>query len=198
MHAIIGLGNPGAQYSSTRHNAGFRAVDLLGASLQIPISTWKEFQDCLIASGKLGDGAVVLVKPQTFMNRSGSASAPLVRYFKIPVENTIVVHDDVDLEPGILRLKFGGGAGGQKGVEDMISALGSQEFYRVRVGVGHPSRGVDSCPENYQDLSSWVLGSPRPEEKELIEDAVLRASQAIYSLLQEGLTVAQAKFHKRQ
>jgi peptidyl-tRNA hydrolase, PTH1 family len=134
---IAGLGNPGREYRGNRHNVGFMVVDQLCEALHIRLSRLQS--KALIGSGLLGDSKIVLAKPQTFMNNSGQAVAALVRFYKIPLEQLLVVHDDLDLPFGVLRMRPGGGPGGQKGLGSVIQHLGTQDFPRLRIGVGaHP------------------------------------------------------------
>ena len=160
---IVGLGNPGAEYEDTRHNAGFwlcrRLAERLGAELR------RESRFHGLA-GRTRD-QVWLLQPLTFMNRSGQAVAALARFHRIAPAETLVLHDDLDLPPGVLRLKFGGGLGGHNGLKDIVAQLGTQDFWRLRIGIGHPG--------DRDQVVDYVLKKPRSEERVLIEAALARA-----------------------
>ncbi len=138
---IVGLGNPGPAYRNTRHNFGFLAVDELADELNIQVKRLK-FK-AMIGEGRFNGNKVVLVKPMTFMNESGRAVAPLLRYFKLPLSNLLVIHDDLDLPLGTLRLRPSGGTSGQRGMASIITHLGTQEFPRMRLGIGRPPGQMD-------------------------------------------------------
>ena len=188
MYAIVGLGNPGAQYAQTRHNLGFWVVDLLSKKLG---SKLKSKGACEFARAQSGGEDLLLIKPQSFMNRSGEAAQPLLAFFKIPIENVIVVYDELDLDPGILKLRRGGGAGGHNGLQDMITQLGSADFFRVRIGIGHPRRA--GIPQ--MDPADWVLGEATGDQRKALEESASRAAEAALILASEGLESAQQKFH---
>jgi PTH1 family peptidyl-tRNA hydrolase len=183
---IVGLGNPGRSYSKHRHNVGFRVVDLLGERHGISID--KRSFGALVGTGSIHGQEVLLAKPQTFMNLSGDAVAPLVGYYKLEPEHLIVVHDDIDLDLGVLKIVKGAGDGGHNGVRSIIGALGSKEFYRVRVGIGRSPPGVD--PADY------VL-APFDERGEAGDAAssIERAGEAVETLIKEGLSEAQQRYH---
>lgn len=158
---IVGLGNPGSEYEDTRHNLGFWFVDRLAADLRIALAPQSRF------SGFAGRGeAQWLLEPTTFMNRSGQAVAALARFYKIAPEEILVVHDDLDLPPGGIRLKQGGGNGGHNGLKDIQAQLGSADFWRLRLGIGHPGER--------DAVIAYVLKAPRREDRELIEQAIDR------------------------
>jgi PTH1 family peptidyl-tRNA hydrolase len=160
---IVGLGNPGAQYARTRHNAGFWWLDRLAALSGAEFAVESRFQ-CETATTDIVGHTCRLLKPATYMNHSGRAVAGLSRYFRIPVERILVVHDDIDLPPGTARLKQGGGHGGHNGLRDIVAALGDADFWRLRLGVGRP--GDQSAVVDY------VLQTPRTEEAAAIMEAV--------------------------
>ena len=170
LDLIVGLGNPGAQYARTRHNAGFWWLDRLAAQTGAAFAVESRFQG-ETATTDIGGHACRLLKPATFMNRSGRAVAGLSRYFRIPVERILVVHDDIDLPPGTARLKQGGGHGGHNGLRDIVASLGAADFWRLRLGVGRP--GDQSAVVDY------VLQTPRPEETAAIMDAVTASLEAL-------------------
>ena len=183
---IAGLGNPGPRYASTRHNVGFWAVDQLAAERGCAFT--QEKSGCLITRSE----DLLLVKPQKYMNLSGEALAPLVRFFRIEPENVVVIHDDVDLKTGALVIKKGGGSGGQHGVEDITRHLGTADFYRIRIGVG---RAPGSVPG--QDLSSWVLSEPKGEERTALEITAKNAAECAVRLVRDGLEAARQSFARR-
>jgi PTH1 family peptidyl-tRNA hydrolase len=176
VRLIAGLGNPGAEYEQTRHNAGFWLVDELARG-QLHRET--RFSG-LACKCKIAGEDIWLLEPQTYMNRSGLSVAALARFFKIDTEQILVVHDELDLEPGIAKLKKGGSPGGHNGLKDIDSALGSRDYWRLRIGIGHPrALGLQ------QAVVDFVLHRPRAEEQTLIDQALAR-SLNIIPLLCEG------------
>lgn len=176
IRLIVGLGNPGADYVGTRHNAGFWLIDLLASDLGLGFRFEKRYnsEECKF---KVENKDIYLLKPQTFMNRSGQAVAALARYFKIAPEQILVIHDELDLPPGTNRIKQAGGHGGHNGLRDIVNHLGSREFFRIRVGIGHP--GDSSQVINY------VLHKPSVEDLNAIEVAN-RDTLAVMPLVFEG------------
>ena len=144
---IVGLGNPGPEYATTRHNVGFMAVDALAGD-----GTWKSEKNALTRKGEIDGQSVIFVKPQTYMNNSGSAVLALMTFYKLPLENLIVIHDDMDLANGTMRTKIGGGSAGHNGIKSIDAAVGN-EYKRIRIGVGHPRDF-----ESQMDPADWVLG----------------------------------------
>ncbi len=172
---IVGLGNPGRDYQNTRHNAGVWFLQALAQQLKIQFTEQPKFFG-LVARAEIADQSVHLLIPTTFMNLSGKSVAALAQFFKIPPEAILVVHDELDLLPGMARLKQGGGAGGHNGLKDIIQALGNQNnFQRLRLGIGHP--GQASLVTNY------VLGTPPSSEKQLIEEAIEQALPEIPAII---------------
>jgi len=163
---VCGLGNPGAQYEATRHNAGFWFLDALARSHPLPWRPETRFFGDL-ADTRVGHQRVRFLKPATFMNECGGSVAAVCAYFDVSPEAVLVVHDDLDLPPGTVRVKQGGGHGGHNGLRDIFSKLGSREFIRLRIGIGHPG--------NSDDVSDWVLRKPSPADKTAMLDAVERA-----------------------
>lgn len=187
MFCVVGLGNPGSRYARTRHNVGFQAVDLCREKLGA--SSWQSSSNCESAKLELADQQLLLLKPKLYMNCSGEAIAEPIRFYKIKIENVIVLHDELDLAPGLIKIKQGGGAAGNKGVQDIIREFG-QNFIRIRIGIGHPrDEALD------MDVSDWVLSIPKPEHQALISEAVSRCPEVITSLIQFGLKETQQKFH---
>ena len=182
---IVGLGNPGPAYRHTRHNFGFLAVDELADELSIQVKRLK-FK-AMIGEGRFNGNKVVLVKPMTFMNESGRAVAPLLRYFKLTLSNLLVIHDDLDLPLGTLRLRPSGGTSGQRGMASIITHLGTQEFPRMRLGIGRPPGQMD--PVDY------VLKNFLPSENELLAIILRTAVEASQNFINEGLTQTMNKYN---
>jgi PTH1 family peptidyl-tRNA hydrolase len=176
IRLIVGLGNPEADYGDTRHNAGFWFLDLLAIHLSQSFRYEKRF-NADEAKFRPGGKDVILLKPQTFMNRSGQSVGAVMRFYKMRSEQILVVHDELDLEPGDNRLKQGGGHGGHNGLRDTISHLGNRDFFRLRVGIGHPG--------DRDQVTSYVLHRPSAQDKELIQAANQRTLE-VMPLLFEG------------
>lgn len=183
---IVGLGNPGTEYVGTRHNIGFGALDAFASRLGVSVTT-KKFNG-LMGQGPFGAQSLVLLKPQTYMNVSGDAAQPCAAFYRVPVERVIVLHDELDLAPGTLRLKRGGGHGGHNGLRHLIQRFGSPEFLRLRLGIGRPERG---------DVTPYVLGRFGAAERGTIDDLIERACDALEVLLDHGLEEAQQRYHSR-
>jgi len=170
---IVGLGNPGDEYKKTRHNAGFLLLDALAAKLGVSFAYEAKFKadtaSCLI-NGK----TVRLIKPQSFMNKSGLSVSMCANYFDVPIEQVLVVHDELDIEPGVTRLKVGGGHGGHNGLRDVIAHLSSKDFYRLRIGVGHPG--------DRNKVVSYVLKAPSKSESILLESSIDQVIDEIPSI----------------
>jgi PTH1 family peptidyl-tRNA hydrolase len=182
---IVGLGNPGTRYRQSRHNAGFMVLDQLALHHAISIS--QTLFDAQIGKGKVDGSAVLLAKPQTFMNLSGIAVRGLADYFKIGPDDTIVVHDDLDLPFKTIRLKKGGGDGGHKGLISIIDHLGEMDFLRVRIGIGRPP--LKSMVENY------VLSPFSAEEMACLPELIRTAGEAVADIISAGIGVAMEKHH---
>lgn len=183
MKLIVGLGNPGAKYAASRHNMGFQAIDGL-ASRHGTDREQKRF-DAWLASLRWSGDRVLLAKPLTYMNLSGRAVQGILHWHKIPIHDLIVVYDDMDLAPGQLRLRAQGGAGGHKGMLSIIESLGSQDFARLRIGIGRPPG----------DTVDWVLGSLASEEKKLVESAMDKAVDALECWLEHGIEAAMNEYN---
>lgn len=184
-YLIVGLGNPGPRYHNNRHNVGFMVIDALADDAGIPIRR-VEFR-ALVGKGVLEREPVLLAKPQTFMNDSGQAVAPLVRFYKIPNEKLLVVHDDLDLPFGTLRLRPQGGAGGQRGMGSIIAKLDTQDFARLRVGIGRPPGRM--APRDY------VLHDFDPKEEEILPEVLRNAVDAIHRFVADGIEKAMNDFN---
>jgi len=183
---IVGLGNPGKQYARTRHNAGFRAIDLLAEKLNCKIDKGK-FQGLygqVVYSGK----KLFLLKPQTYMNLSGRSVLQLSAYYNIPPQHIIVLFDDISLEPGRLRIRSDGSAGGHNGIKSLIAELGSQEFPRVKIGVG-------AKPHPEQDLADWVLSTFSAGEEKALSAALPHAADAALCIIDHGVPEAANRFN---
>jgi len=183
---IVGLGNPGREYESTRHNAGFWWVDEFAQANQCSFKAEGKFHG-VAARGNVRSHELFLLKPQTFMNVSGRAVGAMTQFYKILPENILVVHDELDLPPGSAKLKLGGGHGGHNGLKDIIAHLGTRDFWRLRIGIGHP--GERSAVSNY------VLNAPRREEFELIVHAMQRAQEVAPLIVEGKLEAAMLKLH---
>ena len=183
---IVGLGNPGREYESTRHNAGFWWLDEFARLNQCAFKVEGKFHG-LAARGHVQGLELFMLKPQTFMNVSGRAVGALAQFYKILPENILVVHDELDLPPGSAKLKLGGGHGGHNGLKDIISHLGTKDFWRLRIGVGHP--------EERSDVANYVLNAPRREESELIQHAMQRAQDVALLIVQGKQEAAMLKLH---
>ena len=187
MLVLVGLGNPGKRYEATRHNIGFQFLDELAGSS----TSWQSKFDCEYLKLRLEGEDLMLVKPQSYMNLSGEALRKLVDFFKIPASDVLIVHDELDLKPGALQLRTGGSAAGNNGIKSIYKHLNTQEIMRLRVGIGHP-RDFDN-----RAVDSWVLSVPRPEEKELLQDALFKAQGMLKVLINEGLESAKAHLKKQ-
>lgn len=185
---VAGLGNPGSKYARTRHNAGFMVVDLLAQRMRGSFKVHKASGGRAEAiEGRLGGLPVVLAKPLSYMNESGGSVNGIARFYKVPAEQVIVVHDELDLPFGGLRLKRGGGDGGHNGLKSTTSALGSKEYLRVRFGIGRPP--------GRQDPADYVLREFVPAERKELEFFVDRCADAVEALLTQGLEAAQNAFN---
>lgn len=183
---IVGLGNPGPEHAATRHNAGFWWVDAFADAHRCAFRAEAKFH-ALAAKGVVDGREVFLLKPQTFMNVSGRAVGAIAQFYKIAPSEMLVVHDELDLPPGIVKLKLGGGHGGHNGLKDIIAHLGSRDFWRLRIGIGHPGERAD--------VSNYVLKAPRREEMELIADAMRRANETSPLMLAGKMEAAMLKLH---
>ena len=183
---IVGLGNPGKEYAHTRHNAGFRALDILAGKLGCKVDKLK-FQglygQCTYQGKKL-----FLLKPQTYMNLSGRSVLQLSAYFHIPPQRIVVIFDDISLEPGRLRIRGDGSAGGHNGIKSIIAEVGSQDFPRVKVGVG-------AKPHAEQDLADWVLSTFSAQEEKALTSSLERAADAALTVVTKGVYEAANRFN---
>lgn len=185
IRLIAGLGNPGPEYEQTRHNAGFWLVDQLVPSLQRDKNL-----NALVAKTKIAGEDVWLLQPQTYMNRSGQSVGGLARFYKIAPEEILVVHDELDVPPGVAKLKKGGSSGGHNGLKDITAALGTQDYWRLRIGIGHP-RNLNQR----QDVADFVLHRPRKEEQPLIDEAIARCLDILPLLVAGKFDTAMMQLH---
>jgi len=179
IRLIVGLGNPGPEYEQTRHNAGFWLVDNLANDVGARLQRETKY-NALVGKAHINGNETWLLEPQTYMNRSGQSVGALARFFKITPDEVLVVHDELDLMPGVARLKKGGSSGGHNGLKDITAALGTQDYWRLRLGIGHP-RSLNLA----QQVADFVLHRPRREDQELIEQAIEKSLQ-VMSLICEG------------
>jgi len=186
LRLIVGLGNPGAEYLGTRHNAGFWFVDALARGEGASFAADGKLHGASCRVNVAGQ-PVWLLKPATFMNESGIAVASALRYYKIEPDQCLVVHDDLDLEPGTVRLKFDGGHGGQNGLRDIIKLVGHGKFHRLRIGIGHP--GVRDR------VTPWVLGRPSAQDEDAMLDAIARALDVLPLAVEGRFEDAMKRLH---
>jgi peptidyl-tRNA hydrolase, PTH1 family len=180
LRMIVGLGNPGGDYAKTRHNAGFWYAERLAELLRIEFRNEPKFH-ALVASTRIATGDYRIAMPQTFMNRSGMAVGALARFYRVLPAEILVVHDELDMKPGAIKLKHGGGTAGHNGLRDIAAEIGTGDFWRLRIGIGHPRDGALT----EQEVADYVLHAPRSEEKPLIDDAIARAL-AVWPRLESG------------
>jgi peptidyl-tRNA hydrolase, PTH1 family len=187
MYLITGLGNPGIRYQFTRHNIGFMVLEKLATRWEVDLKQ-KSF-DALWNRGKIAGTNVILAMPQAYMNLSGNSVSKLLAYFKVDIDKLIVIHDDLDLPFGAVRLKNGGGDAGHKGLKSIISCLGSADFMRVRMGIGKPS--------DKSRVEDYVLQRFSPEESAMLSQIVQSASEAAADIMTSGMQQAMAKYHTK-
>lgn len=190
IRLIVGLGNPGPEYALTRHNAGFWLVEQLANSLPGCRLQRETRFNAFVAKTSIAGKEVWLCEPQTYMNRSGQSVGGLARFFKITPDEILVVHDELDLAPGVAKLKKGGSSGGHNGLKDITAALGTQDYWRLRLGIGHPrTMGIQ------QPVADFVLHRPRKEEQNLIEEAIDKAVRVIPLACEGKLDIATMQLH---
>ncbi|MDY0340394.1 MAG: aminoacyl-tRNA hydrolase [Coriobacteriia bacterium] len=182
---VVGLGNPGPKYENTRHNAGFMVADLLAENLRV--TYWKDEAGAKVGLVRFGDGDLLLVKPQTFMNLSGKAVSKLAASYRIDISDIVVIHDDLDIPEEALRIKRGGGHGGHNGLRSLNDALGTGEYCRVKVGIGRPP--------GRQDPAAYVLEPMRSAAAERLTSMVPYAAQAVIHILEHGIESAMREYN---
>ncbi len=183
---VVGLGNPGPQYAKTRHNIGFMVADILAARIGAPFKTHKR-SGAEVATGRLGGRPVVLAKPRCYMNESGRQVGPLAKFYSVPTADVIVIHDELDIDFGKVRLKLGGGEGGHNGLRSVANALGTKEFARVRIGIGRPP--------GRKDPAAFVLEPFSSTERTEVPTICELAADATELLMRAGLEPAQNQVH---
>ncbi|MFH4415715.1 MAG: aminoacyl-tRNA hydrolase [Neisseriaceae bacterium] len=191
---VVGLGNPGLDYQGTRHNIGFLVVERIAQRAGIEFKLNKHlYSDLtkLVFNGR----SILLAKPNTFMNRSGQAVSSLLNYFKFKPEELLVVHDDLDLDPGRLRFKYGGRSGGHNGIKDIECCLGTSHYYRLRIGIGHPRNFLGKDTYSHQKVAQYVLKVPSQVDQDKLEEAIDRIFQVLNPLLEADLHATQQVLH---
>ncbi|MDP2132042.1 MAG: aminoacyl-tRNA hydrolase, partial [Sulfuritalea sp.] len=188
LRLIVGLGNPGTEYAETRHNAGFWLCERLARELGTSFARESRYHG-FVAKARLEGGDLWLLMPQTFMNRSGQAVRALTQFFRIEAAEMLVLHDELDLPPGQMRLKFGGGLGGHNGLKDITAHLGTQDYWRLRIGIGHPG--------DRNEVVDYVLKPPRKEERSEIDAALDRAILAWPTLARGDFGAATQRINSR-
>ena len=184
MYLIVGLGNPEEEYSNTRHNMGFNVINKLAEEYKIDVN--KNKFDALLGTGSIEGKKVILLKPQTYMNLSGKSIIQVVNFYKIPLQNVFVIYDDIDIEPGLIRIRKKGSSGSHNGMKSVVAELNSEDFARIRVGIGKPENN---------DMINYVIGKIPKEGQEPLEEGVLKAKQAVVEILKNGLDRAMNKFN---
>ncbi len=193
MKLIVGLGNPGRGYANNRHNVGFVCLNHFARTQDIRFD--KKQGRARIGLGEVAGNEVVLAKPQTYMNRSGQSVSLLVKKFNVSLNNLLVIHDDLDLPLGKIRIRQGGSAGGHKGVSSIIIELGSQNFIRIRVGIGRPVKNGGFTEFSEDEIINYVLSDFTPDEKQTITQVIPTVSEAILCLLTEGPVAAMNRYN---
>ena len=187
MYLIAGLGNPTREYEKTRHNVGFEAIDILADKAGTTVTEKKH--KALYGKGYIGGQKVILAKPQTYMNLSGESIREIADFYKIEPENIIILCDDINLSEGQLRIRLKGSAGGHNGLKNIISHLGTQEFPRIRIGVGEKPRGMD--------LADYVLGRFPKEQQAVMEEAYRDAAEAACMMIEDGADAAMNHYNRK-
>lgn len=183
---FVGLGNPGPEYQATRHNAGFWWLDALASELKVHLTPDKGYHG-LVARTLVQNSTIWLLAPQTFMNLSGKSVCTLARFFKIAPEEILVAHDELDVAPGQVKLKFGGGHAGHNGLRDIHAQLGSGDYWRLRLGIGHPG--------NKAEVANWVLKKPVLDDRIAIDQSIHRSIKAVPDLIQGAMERATMQVH---
>ncbi len=187
MKLIVGLGNPGREYAASRHNIGFNCLGYFARQHKIALKSKQAH--ARVGQGEISGEPVLLARPYTFMNQSGKSVRTLVEKFRVGLEDLIVIHDDMDLPLGKIRIRMGGSGAGHKGVNSIISELGSQEFARIRVGIGRPDETDEA------GVIDYVLSPLNPEEKAVITQIISRVGEALLCILSQGLNIAMNRFN---
>ena len=185
MYLIVGLGNPESEYANTRHNMGFNVINEISKQSNIKVS--KSKFDAFYGMGEIKGKKVILVKPQTYMNLSGESIIKFKKFYRISNKEIIVIYDDIDLETGKIRLKPKGSSGTHNGMKSVIEHLKTEEFIRVRVGIGSPT--------NKEDMINYVIGPIPKREKEILEEGTKKATESVLEILENGIDIAMNKFN---
>ena len=185
MYLIVGLGNPEEDYSNTRHNMGFDVINKISEKYNIEVNQKKH--KGLIGKGIIENKKVILLKPQTFMNSSGESIKECINYYKIEIPKILVIYDDIDIEPGIIKLRKQGGPGTHNGMKSVVQQIGTNEFSRIRIGIGSPKGGTD--------LVEYVIGAIEEEQIPLLEKGIEKASKAAVEILKNGIDIAMNKYN---
>ena len=188
MYLVVGLGNQETEYDNTRHNMGFKVIDRIAKDCDIKISQSK-FKG-LYTSEQINGEKVIFLKPQTYMNASGESVIEFKNFYKIPNENIIVVYDDIDLKPGTIRIRKSGGPGTHNGMKSVVNCLNTENFIRVRVGIG--------TPEYKNDLINYVIGAISKEDEKPLEEGINEAAKAVLEILKSGIDIAMNKYNTRK
>ena len=185
MYLIVGLGNPEKDYGGTRHNMGFNTINKLAKQYEIEV-TKNKFKS-LYGMGMIEGEKVILLKPQTFMNLSGESIKEIIQFYKIEIDQLIVIYDDIDIEPGMIKIRKAGGPGTHNGMKSVVKELDTQNFKRIRVGIG--------MPENKENLIEYVIGAISDEDKEKLDRATDLAKESIIEIIKNGMDIAMNKFN---
>lgn len=184
MYVIVGLGNPGKQYASTRHNVGFDAINLLAEANNISMNKVKH--QAVIGEGRINNQKVLLVKPTTYMNLSGRSVREIVNFYKVDIEKVVVIYDDIDTAVGKLRIRQKGSAGSHNGMKSIIYEIQVDQFPRVRIGVGKPQHG---------NLADFVLGKFTKEDRPFVDESIERATKAVEAIIKDGIDIAMNRYN---
>jgi len=193
MKLIIGLGNPGREYTNNRHNVGFICLNHFARTQGIRLN--KKQAKARIGTGEVAGSKVVLARPQTYMNQSGQSVSRLIKRFNINLNDLLVIHDDLDLPLGKIRIRQGGSSGGHKGINSIIAELESEDFIRIRIGIGRPNIVDTETQIREADIIAYVLSDFTAEEKQAITKVIPKVTEAIHCLLTEGVEVAMNKYN---
>jgi len=185
---FVGLGNPGDQYQKNRHNAGFWWIDALARTLHVSLNFEHRYH-CFLKRVNIAGHSILMLQPQTFMNLSGKSVLALARFFKINAEEILVAHDDMDFSPGLVRLKYGGSHGGHNGLRDIAMQLGSNQYWRIRLGIGHPG--------HKDAVIGWVLGNPSHDQRQDIDTAIDHSLKGLNELLEGNMDKAMRLINAR-
>jgi PTH1 family peptidyl-tRNA hydrolase len=188
---VVGLGNPGLKYEFTRHNIGFRIVDSFAQDIEVKFKKVKSYYSSLISRGMINNHKVILIKPQTFMNLSGKAVSKVVSYYKVLLQDLLIVYDDLNLELGQVRIRKKGSAGGHKGMESIMQYLNSEDIPRLRIGIGNPSINFNF------DYVSYVLSNFNNEEKDKIKEVIQLSTEAIKIIIEDGPEKAMRRYNRK-